>query len=100
MKRLLTALLLLTTLAFQIDCVSAEPTSAMTASTEVSEKLDLNSATVEQLQALPGIGKSKASAIVTYRENVGPFLEVEQLTEVKGIGRTILENLTPFVTVR
>lgn len=100
MKRLLTSLLLLTTLVFQIDCATAEPTSVMTASSEVSEKLDLNSATVEQLQALPGIGKSKASAIVTYRETVGPFLEVEQLTEVKGIGSAILNKLTPFVTVR
>lgn len=100
MKKLLIPLLLLTALVFQANYVNAQHNTVANVSTEVVEKLDLNSATVEQLQALPGIGASKAYAIVQYRENVGPFLEVEQLTEVKGIGVTILGKIAPLVTVR
>ncbi|WP_018983510.1 ComEA family DNA-binding protein [Salinimonas chungwhensis] len=58
-----------------------------------SEKLDLNNVSVEQLTALPGIGKKKAQAIIDYREEMGHFLEVEQLTQVKGIGPKLLAKL-------
>ncbi len=61
--------------------------------------LDLNSATVEQLMMLPGIGKSKAQAIVDYREQVGRFVEVAQLTEVKGIGDKLLAKIESQVQV-
>ncbi|MFC0309934.1 ComEA family DNA-binding protein [Gallibacterium trehalosifermentans] len=58
-----------------------------------SDKINLNTATVEQLQqGLIGIGTKKAQAIVEYREQHGPFLSVEQLMEVKGIGTAILEK--------
>ncbi|MBY4676022.1 ComEA family DNA-binding protein [Marinobacterium arenosum] len=52
--------------------------------------IDLNSATVEQLTALRGIGPSKAQAIVQYRTEHGAFTSIEQLLEVKGVGRSIL----------
>jgi len=62
-------------------------------------KLDLNAATAEQLDALPGIGPTKAKAIVDYRSANGPFARVEQLTDVKGIGPAMLEKLKPLVVV-
>lgn len=57
------------------------------------ERMDLNLVTAEQLATLPGIGKKKAESIIRYREDKGRFLEVEQLTEVKGIGPKLLAKI-------
>jgi competence protein ComEA len=56
-------------------------------------KVDLNGADAATLQReLAGIGKGKAEAIVAYRESNGPFSSVEELLEVKGIGKSILDR--------
>ncbi|MGC5701152.1 helix-hairpin-helix domain-containing protein [Pseudomonas sp. NFXW11] len=56
-------------------------------------KINLNSADAAALQReLFGIGEAKAKAIVAYREENGPFASVDELLEVKGIGKTILER--------
>jgi len=59
--------------------------------------VSLNSATLEQLDTLPGIGPSLAQQIITYRERSGPFTSVDQLTDVPGIGPAKLEQLRPLV---
>jgi competence protein ComEA len=61
--------------------------------------LDLNRATVVQLEALPGIGSSKAAAIVAAREQSGGFRSVDELEGVRGIGPALLEKLRPLVKV-
>ncbi|MCU1362099.1 MAG: comEA [Ilumatobacteraceae bacterium] len=61
--------------------------------------VDLNSATVEQLDALPGVGPSTAAAIVAHREANGPFASVDDLDSVRGIGPTKLDALRGLVTV-
>jgi competence protein ComEA len=63
------------------------------------QKLNLNTATVEQLVSLPGIGKKKASAIVDYRQKNGKFKSLEDLTAVKGIGTKMLEKLKDQLVV-
>lgn len=56
-------------------------------------KVDLNGADASTLQReLAGIGEAKANAIVAYRESNGPFSSVDELLEVKGIGKAILER--------
>ena len=56
-------------------------------------KVDLNGADAPTLQReLVGVGETKAKAIVTYRDNNGPFASVDELLEVKGIGKAILES--------
>ncbi|WP_426619382.1 ComEA family DNA-binding protein [Pseudomonas rustica] len=56
-------------------------------------KLDLNDADAATLQKeLAGIGAAKAQAIVAYRETNGPFASVDELLEVKGIGKAILDR--------
>jgi competence protein ComEA len=55
--------------------------------------VDINSATAEELETLPGIGASKAAAIVEYRTQNGPFTSVDQLDDVSGIGPSTLEAL-------
>ena len=62
--------------------------------------MSLNSATVEQLDALPGIGPATAAAIVSYRQEHGRFASVEELLEVRGIGEAKLAELRSKVRVR
>ncbi len=61
--------------------------------------VSLNSATAEQLDALPGIGPSLAQQIIAYREAQGPFTSVDQLTDVPGIGPSKMEQLRPLVVL-
>ena len=104
MKRLVSGLLVLSALAVQVPAVSAQEvtseTGSVSTSLQVQQRIDLNAATVEQLITLPGVGQSKAKAIVKYREEVGPFLEVAQLTQVKGIGEKMLSKIERFVQVK
>ena len=64
------------------------------------EPLDLNSATTEQLEKLPGIGPTTAKAIVRFREKSGPFRRVEDLLAIRGITKKKLEKIRPLVTVK
>ena len=61
--------------------------------------VDLNSATVQELDALPGIGPVLAQRIVAHRDEQGPFRSVDQLDDVPGIGPTIFAELAELVTV-
>lgn len=64
-----------------------------------SDPVDLNTATVEALDALPGVGPSTAAAIVAHRERDGPFLTVDDLLDVRGIGPAKLDAIRELVTV-
>ena len=61
--------------------------------------VDLNTATAEQLDTLPGVGPATATAILSYREQHGRFSSVDDLLDVRGIGDAKLEQLRPFATV-
>ncbi|MET0474654.1 MAG: ComEA family DNA-binding protein [Mycobacterium sp.] len=63
------------------------------------ELVDLNTATVEQLDGLPGVGPVTAAAIIAWRETNGSFAGVDQLGEVDGIGPARLEKLRALVHV-
>ncbi len=63
------------------------------------EVLDLNTATLSDLTRLPGIGETKAQAILSWRETHGPFRAVEDLLSVDGIGEKTLETLRPYVGI-
>jgi len=62
-------------------------------------KIDLNKATIEELENLPGIGPKIAKNIVEYREKFGPFRSIEELLEVKGIGTKRLKRLKKYLKV-
>ncbi len=64
-----------------------------------AEPVDLNTATVEQLDALPGVGPVTAAAIVAWRDANGKFGSVDQLGDVDGIGPARLEKLRALVRV-
>ena len=61
--------------------------------------VDLNTAGVEELTTLPGIGESLAKRIIDYRREHGPFESPEGLLEVSGIGEKKLEELRDYITV-
>lgn len=61
--------------------------------------VELNAATAAALEVIPGLGASKAQAIVADREANGPFARIEDLDRVRGIGPATIEALRPFVVV-
>ncbi len=63
-------------------------------------KVNLNTASVTELETLPGIGPSKSSAIIQYREENKGFKTIEDLMEVSGIGEKTFEKLRELITVQ
>ncbi len=61
--------------------------------------INVNTAGTSELQELPGIGPAKAQAIVEYREQNGPFKQVDDLVQVKGIGPKLLNKIKDEVSV-
>ncbi len=64
-----------------------------------SNKVSINTATLEQLQSLSGIGESKAKAIIKYREEHGNFSKIEDIMNVTGIGEKVFEQIKDSITV-
>jgi competence protein ComEA len=67
------------------------------AAASAASPVNVNTATIEELTALPGIGEKRAQAIVEARKQKGGFKSVDELTEVKGIGPANLEKLRPYL---
>ena len=81
----------------------ALPRPSETAAPETAEatpdKVNINTASAEELDTLPGIGAQRAADIIADREANGPFRIPEDLTRVPGIGEGILEGLIDYITV-
>ncbi len=61
--------------------------------------VNVNTATPEMLMAIPGIGPSKASAIINFIESHGQFQSIDQMTQIPGIGEATLERIRPYLTI-
>jgi len=66
----------------------------------VQKVININTATLEELESLPGVGPVSAQRILDHRSKVGSFKSVEQLVEVKGIGEKSLGKFRDLVTVK
>lgn len=74
------------------ECMCPKISNVSCVNTKVSKNvINLNTATIEELQTLNGIGKSKAEAIIEYRKN-NPFTKIEDIMNVKGIGKSLYEK--------
>lgn len=77
------------------QAVESEMTSG--AANALEKLVDLNTGSLLALMSLPGIGESRAAAIIRYRDLNGPIESVEALLEIDGIGRATVDNIRPFV---
>jgi len=80
--------------------VAAPPGDAGPGGTSAGGPININTATVEQLDALPGVGPAIAGRIVDYREAYGAFSTIEEIMNVKGIGPATFEEIKERITVR
>ena len=73
--------------------------SATTSSVPLNGKVNINTATVQELMSLNGIGETYAQRIVDYRNTNGPFTDISQIKNVSGIGDKRFEAIKDFITV-
>ena len=78
---------------------SGDGSGASDAGGQPSAPVDLNTATADQLDALPGVGPATAAAIIAYRRQHGPFHQVDDLAQVAGIGPAKLAQIRPHARV-
>lgn len=83
--------------------VLAAATPALAAETQMAKAaqpvVNVNTANVQQLEVLPGVGEVTAERIVAYREKNGPFASADDLAKVKGIGSKTLEKIRGLVVL-
>ena len=74
-------------------------TKKTSADAQITEKINLNTATIEDLMTIKGIGETYARRIIEYRDSIGGFTYMEQLKEVEGIGEGRYAAWTPYLTL-
>ncbi|MCQ2552331.1 MAG: ComEA family DNA-binding protein [Clostridia bacterium] len=70
-----------------------------TVSAQENGKISLNKATKEELMSLPGIGETKALAIIEYRNRYNGFVSIEEITQVKGIGESTFNKIKAYLSL-
>ena len=101
MIRMMTAIVLVLGLVATASAQEAARSSTKAAAPSASSgtPINLNTATVAQLETLPGIGKSTAERILEYRQKNGGFKKVEDLMNVRGIGEKSFLKMKALITV-
>ncbi len=79
---------------------AAEEPEKLVIENENDEKINLNTATMEELDSLPGIGEAKAEAIIKLREKMNGFREIEDVLNADGIGEKIFEQIKDKIYIK
>ena len=87
-----------TTLSNSAESDDAVPEAPVEAA-EPLFPINLNTATVQELMQIDGVGEYRANAIIEYREVLGGYTSVEQIKEISGFGDAVYEQLAPYLTV-
>lgn len=96
MKRIILSFVIILCVFVAGNVMGAAPQAVSKAVPKLQGVLNVNTATVEELQMLPGIGPAIAKDIVKYRTEKGPFKAIADLDKVKGIGKQKLEGIRPY----
>jgi len=81
-----------------LDKVNSATESA-TSAVDTASKIDVNTASVDQLSSIAGIGKGVAEAIVEYREKNGDFTSLTDLSNISGLGSDVLAKVLPYLSL-
>jgi len=88
-----------TGLAVAVAALLAVSPALAEAKAAPTQKVNINTASIEELVTLPGVGPTLAGRIVEYREKAGQFASVDELLNVKGIGEKNLDKIAEWLTV-
>lgn len=99
MQRMMWVLGLVVVLASSAVMAEQAPSSSPAVEVASQSVVDVNSATAEQLQTLPGVGPRTAERIIEYRRDNGSFKKIEELMSVRGIGERSFLRLRALVKV-
>ncbi|MGG1658791.1 helix-hairpin-helix domain-containing protein [Brevibacillus sp. NRS-1366] len=84
----------------QVQPLSSSAISSRTERQSSDPSINLNTATVEELTTLPGIGAARANSILSYRSEKGGFRSVEEIKEIEGIGDKMFERIKDRIRIR
>ena len=101
MKNLTAVTLILLAIAFAMPTTfsMAAAQQDTTSSQAITAKININNASQAELEEVPGIGPVTASKIKAYRDANGAFTQIDQLTNIKGIGNATLKKMKPYITI-
>jgi comEA protein len=99
MKTIIPGVLAFSALLMMASSVQAQTPAASTAAAAQKATINLNTATLDQLETLPGIGRKTAERILEQRQKSGGFKKIEELMNVKGIGEKSFLKIKPMVFV-
>jgi competence protein ComEA len=98
-RTLLSLVVLAALLVSQTQAQTPRTKAVDPAAAKPAVQINLNTATVADLQGLPGVGEKVAARIIEYRQKQGPFKRIEELMNVQGIGEKSFLKLRPQLTV-
>ncbi|WBW95833.1 helix-hairpin-helix domain-containing protein [Oceanirhabdus sp. W0125-5] len=82
------------------NCVDSNITTESSSDNKEGDRININTASIERLQLIPGIGEVKAASIVEYRKKNGGFKSIEEIKNISGIGEKTFEKLRDYIDIR